>query len=306
MSERPISPPIDEFTRISRRSAMLGALAAGTLSPLAPDAALAAGGSGDNPGSVGVPADPVVRAAIVRRMRFRTDAGVLMWWFRGRMYAQQGADLTPLCGMVLGSMLRLSPRADGGFDVVQYELGFRTDLGSGRRIDRLRNPITGEMLDVAAAPVGPTRMAYSADNTPSVPATLGGSKFTHQHHPEHFWTAGNTLFMQYHSRSKVETAGKPDRIINDFGIIYGDLAAALDPAVRSVPAWIQGNDVTDYARWLKMPAGSGTQTLRSIGAKVHRYEDMPADWRAAVAELDPAMAADPMSVFTRKEAIYKG
>ncbi len=306
MSEHPVAQPVDEFAGISRRSVMLGALASGTLAPMAAGAVFAAQGAGEDPGAVGVPADPVVRAALVRRMRYRTDAGVLMWWFRGRMYAQQGADLTPICGMVLGSMLRLSPRADGGFDVVQYELGFRTDLDSGKRVDRLRNPITGEMLDIVAAPVGPTRMAYSADNTPSVPATLGGSKFTYEHRPENFWTAGNTLFIQYHARSKVETAGKPDRIINDFGIIYGDLATALDPAAKSVPAWIQGNDVTDYARWLKMPAGAGTQTLRSIGAKVHRYEDMPADWRAAVAEVDPAMAADPMSVFTRGEAVYKG
>lgn len=294
----------DEFAGISRRTAMLGALAAGAVATSG--TAFAADVPLGDPGAAGIPTDPATRAAIVRRMRYRTDAGTLMWWFRGRTYAQQGATLIPVCGLLFGSMIQLSPRADGGFDVVQYELGFRTDLETGKRVDKLRNPITGEILDIPVSAVGPTRLAYTADNVPTVPATLGGSLFTYEHKPELFWSAGDMLFMQYHARSKVETAGKPDRVINDFGMIYGKLADALNPRVKSVPAWIQGTDVTDYARWLKMPEGNGTQTLRSIGAKVHRYDDMPADWRAIVAEVDPAMAADPMSVFTRAQATYKG
>ncbi len=68
---------------------------------------------------------------------------------------------------------------------------------------------------------------------------------------------------------------------------------------------MQGTDVTDYARWLKMPPNTGTQTLRSIGAKVHTYKAMSADWRAMVARYDPNMAANPMGVFDRDEATYK-
>ncbi|KPF90802.1 hypothetical protein IP81_14170 [Novosphingobium sp. AAP83] len=284
---------------------MLGALAAGAVATSINPSFAAEAAIGD-PGAQGIPADPAARAAIVRRMRYRTDAGTFMWWFRGRTYAQQGATLIPVCGLLFGSMIKLSPRADGGFDMVQYELGFRTDLETGKRLDKLRNPITGEMLEIKAFPVGPTKLAYAADNVPVVPATIGGSMFTYEHKPELFWTAGDMLFMQYQARSKVETAGKPDRIINDVGMIYGKLADALNPRVKSAPAWIQGTDVTDYARWLKMPEGSGTQTLRSIGAKVHRYADMPADWRAAVAEIDPKMAADPMGVFNRNEETYRG
>lgn len=298
-----------DFAGVSRRTVMLGALAAGAIVPAASSIAVAAAPLTDrgDPGAIGIPHDQAARAAIVRRMRYRTDAGMLMWWFRGRMYAQKGADLIPLCGMLFGSMIMLSPRDDGGFDVAQYELGFRTDWETGRRIDRLRNPLTGEMIDIPFAPVGPTQLSYSRDNTPSVPPTLGGSKLTYDHKPEQFWTAGDTIFMQYHARSKVETPDKPDRIINDFGMIYGSLAEALNPKVKSAKAWIQGNDVTDYARWLKMPADAeGSQTLRSIGAKVHDFKEMPEDWRAAVAEADPAMASDPLSVFSRNQAVYKG
>ncbi len=289
----------DEGLLMSRRGLMVGGGAMAALAALPLTPALA------DPGAEGLPTAADVRAAIVRRMRYRTDAGMVFWWFRGRTYAQQGANLIPVCGMVFGSMIKLAPRADGGFDVRQYELGFRTDLATGERLEKLRNPITGEMLDIPFAPVGPTALRYSADNVPQVPATIGGSKFSYTHSPEEFWRAGDTLFMQYHARSVVETAGKPDRVLNDLGMIYGPVAAALDPKVMSAPASIQGTDVTDYARWLNMPAGQGTQTLRSIGAKVSRFEDMPRDWLAIVAKADPKIAADPLAVFDRAEATYR-
>jgi hypothetical protein len=289
-----------DFAALSRRKVIAGGLVAATAS-LGAFPAMAA-----DPGAPGIPTDAADRARLVRRMRFRTDAGLVCWWFRGRMYGQQGARLIPLCGMLFGSMIKLTPRADGGFDTIQYELGFRTDLATGERIDSLKNPVTGETITIPFAPVGPTRMRFSAENVPEVPAMLGGSKFIYRHTPEQFWRSGDTVFLQYLAESVVQTAGAPDRVINDFGMIYGPAREALDPRVKSASAWIQGTDVTDYARWLKMPAGSGTQTLRSIGAKVSRFEDMPADWIAMVAKADPAMAANPMSIFDRAEATYKG
>lgn len=290
----------DELARFSRRSLIGAGLSAAALAAL--PAAPAHGGTGTE----GIPADPAVRNAIVRRMRYRADAGMIFWWFRGTTYAQQGARLTPLCGLLFGSMIRLTPAADGGFDVVQYELGFRTDLVTGERIETLKNPITGESLAIPTYPVGPSRLHYGPDNTPIVPGALGGSTLRYAHRPERFWRSGDTVFMQYLSESVVETAGKPDRVINDFGTIYAPAREALDPKVKSARAWVQSSDVTDYARWLNMPAGSGSQTLRSIGAKVHRYEDLPADWIEMVRRFDPEMAKDPMSVFTRSQATYKG
>jgi len=288
----------DETLLLSRRAVFAGAAGTALAASLAP--ALAAA----------TPAHPALdahqTAAIVRRMRYRTDAGTYFWWFRGRNHAQQGARLTPLCGMVFGSMIRLTPRADGGFDTRQYELGFRTDLVTGELIERLRNPFTGEMVEIPFAPVGPTAFRYSADNVPEVPAMLGGSKFTYTHNPEQVTRADDTVFVQYHAQSLVETPGKPDRVINDLGMMHAPAALALNPKVMSVPAWIEGTDVTDYPRWLNMPAGMGTQTLRSIGRKVHHIEDMPADWKAIVAKFDPELLKNPEAVFERKQATYKG
>ena len=148
-----------------------------------------------------IPLDPAKRVAIARRMRFRTDAGPVFWWFRGRNYAQQGAKLIPMCELIFGALMHVTPRADGGMDVMQYELGFRTALDSGERAEKLRNPITGELVDVPFAPVGPTAVRYSADNVVQLPESIGGSKFSVEHVPELFYTVGNTVCFQTHTRA---------------------------------------------------------------------------------------------------------
>lgn len=254
----------------------------------------------------GMPASAAERAAVIRRLRFRVDAGPVFWWFRGVNYAVRDSVLTPICGLLFGSMMQLTPTADGGFDAVQYEVGFRTDPDTGARLEAVRNPFTGEMATVQYSPVGPTRMHYSADNVPQIEENLGGSKLIYEPRPERFYRAGDTVFLQYHAQSRVVTPGRTDRVINDFGMIHGPAASALDPRVTFAPAWIEGSDVTDYPRWLKMPPGMGSQTLRSIGQKVERYEDMPQDWRDMVAASDPQMAKDPLGVFTRPQGTYRG
>ncbi len=294
----------DETLLIGRRALMASGLALGAA------AALPAGAAPTSPASglmreEGIPSDPAARSAMVRRMRHRTDTGLVFWWFRGRNYAQQGATLTPMCELIFGAIAKVIPTADGGMDLVQYELGFRTAPDSGERAEKLRNPITGEMVDVPFAPVGPSRVHYSPDNVVQLPPQMGGSRFTAEHVPELFYRLGDQICFQTHTRAVSFVPGAPDRVLNDMSMICSPAAEALNPRLNFASATAHGSDVTDYARWWKMPPGMGSQTLRSVGQKVRRFEDMPRDWIAMVAKADPAMAANPLSVLERAEATYK-
>jgi len=296
----------DEMFLLCRRALMMGTIAAGAASAMpALAAAPAAGATSGLMREQGIPTDPAARSAIVRRMRHRTDAGLVFWWFRGRNYAQQGATLTPMCELIFGAIAKIIPAADGTMDIISYELGFRTAPDSGERADKLRNPITGEMIDVPFSPVGPTPVHYSADNVVQLPAQMGGSQFTAEHVPELFYRLGDQVCFQTHTRVRSIVPGAPDRVLNDMSMICSPAAEALDPRRKIARAWAHGSDVTDYARWWKMPPGQGSQTLRSVGEKVTRYADMPADWRAMVAKTDPKMAADPISVLERAASTYK-
>jgi hypothetical protein len=253
----------------------------------------------------GIPADPRARIAMMRRMRLRTDAGIVYWWFRGRNYAQQGAVLTPLCELVFGAVMKITPHADGSMDVTQYELGFRTALGSSERSDRLRNPLTGELVDVPFVPVGPTTLHYTAENEMVLPSEIGGTKFTVQHIPELFYHIGDQVCFQTHSAALSETPGLGQRRLNDMSMISSPAREALDPRVRSAPAFGHGSDIGDYARWWKMPAGMGVQCLRSVGRKETDFAAMPKDWVAMLARVNPEGARDPRKLLTLAQEQYR-
>ena len=302
--------PNDECSLLSRRTMLAGGISLGIAGGMASSAGAAmAISEPPMPNQLlrekGLPADAASRVALMRRMRLRTDAGPVFWYFRGRNYAQQGANLIPICELVFGAVMLVSPNSDGTLDVVQYELGFRSPLGSAKRTDTLLNPITGEMIDLPFAPVGPTHIKYDKNNTLELPEKIGGSTFSLEHVPEVFYRVGNTVSFQTHSRAIVETPGQSTRVLNDMSMITSPEKEALDPNVHFASAVAYGGDVTDYARWLKMPDGAGTQTLRSVGEKVSRYSDMPEDWRAMLAESDPVMGADPIAGLSRDAAIYR-
>lgn len=307
--------PFDETFGISRRLMMLGGAAAGAAGALglagighAMDGAItapAAGAAGLAREGV-IPADIATRNAIYRRVRMRTDSGMFFWFFRGRNYLQQGATLTPLCELNYGAFMRVVAHADGSLTVRSFELGMRAALGKGPRTDQLYNPFTDRMVDLPFAPVGPVEVKYDAANNLIFDGDIGGTTLDVTHVPEVIYQIGDEFAFQTHSAAVAHTPGKPDRVLNDMSIVTSPLAQAIDPKVTLAPARAYGGDVSDFARWLQMPADMpGSQTLRSVGEKYARYEQMPLDWRNALAELDPEMAADPIGGMEREKVIYR-
>lgn len=252
------------------------------------------------------PARPEDARAIVRKLHYRTDDGLVFWWIKGTYFADIGASLTPLFGMSFAAIQSVKQRGDGGFDVSQMELGFRTDLDTGAWIKEFRNPLNGAITPVPFNPIGPSTIHYSPDAVPTVPRNLGGSEIDFQPFPETPFVVQDKVFMQYRARSRVRTAGAADRIINDISMLYGPADQALDPQVTSVDAWLHSSDVTSFPRWMNMGDRQGSVTLRGIGAKVMRIGDMPRDLLGMIETYDASILADPAAVLRRAPATYKG
>ncbi len=242
----------------------------------------------------------------VRRLRFRTDEGLVFWWLRCSYYGDVNAALTPLYDMVFGSIQQVTGRSDGGFDVLQLELGFRMEPGGTVRMHTFRNPYTAETVPVQFTPVGPTRLHFSADVVPSVPSEFGGSRLEFQHFPEAPYVAGDTFFAPFRAASRVITPGKADRHVNDVALFYGPAAKALDPKVKAAPAWLTASDVGSWPRWMNMGDRPGSTVLRGIGGKAMRLRDMPGDWAAMVRSYDASILEDPLAALARPSATYKG
>ena len=275
--------------RLSRRSMLAGALAASA----------SAGAARPVPGPAGVAAtapapapDPVT---LYRKLHLRTDDGLLFWWLQGPKFGQVGATLTPLFTSSIGTIQRVRVRPDGGFDLTQLELILLFDIETGRPLDRWRNPYTGESIPVAFAPVGPVTTRYRRDNSRDLPTDIGGTPLESTATTYPPIIVGDDVFQRDEAVARVFTPGRATPfVVNDIAIYHGSLANLADPAVTMGEATVSFAEVTDWQRWMRMGDLQGTLTSRLSGRKLRRYEDLPAAWRARLAEVAPRIAADPV------------
>lgn len=244
--------------------------------------------------------------ALLRRIRYRGDDGLFFWWIRGEYLAAIGSELTPLYGMAYGSIQRVTTRPDGGFDMRQLELAFRTDLTTGARIGAFTNPVTGRGFAMPFAPLGPTTVRYSDRAIPSVPREFHGSTIDFAAFPGTAYAVGDTLFVPYRAASRVTTPGRGTRIVNDIATFQAPLASALDPQAGFVPATMFCSDLTSFPAWLGMGDQPGSLVMRGHGAKVADVRAMPDNWQAMVHAFDPSILADPAAALDRAPTPYAG
>jgi len=270
------------------RRAILAASAAALAMPMAGAAAAAP--------SVTAPSD----ADLYRKLQYRTDDGLIFWWMRGQKFGVVGATLTPLFTMEVGTIQRIRPRSDGGFDVTALEMVFLSDLDTGKRLSRWRNPYTDEVLPVHAAPMGPSTTVYRPDNTRELPTQIGGARMEATAEISPALIQGDDVFFRSTSTARVFTPGRTTPFeVNDISMLHGSLKDLSDPSVKVGKAQIFFAEVTGWQRWMKMDDRPGSLTSRTAGAKVASIEEMPDRWRAMLQEVAPDVAADPVAALDR-------
>jgi hypothetical protein len=173
-------------------------------------------------------------------------------------------------------------------------------------VERWRNPYTGETLDVPFAPVGPATVHYRPDNTRDLPTELGGTRLeaTATIHPPVI--IGDDVLQRDESRARVFTPGRAQPFeVHDHATYHGSLANLGDPDVTIGEATVSFADVTGWQRWMNMGERPGGITGRLFGRKLRRYEDLPAAWRARLAQVAPQIAADPVAALDAPAAKFE-
>jgi glycine cleavage system H lipoate-binding protein len=245
------------------------------------------------------PTNPENARQIYRKMRYRTDSGLVFAWVQGPHMAEIGADLTPMYAINLGTIQRITHRPDGGFDVRDLEISFTTDVETGKPLKEFQNPITGEIVPVTQRKPRVTIVNYSRENELSVPTTYQGSKFEVLHTTPTIVEIGDELFLRDRSRAHLTGPGSFQRTLNEISTFSAPRSVVLDPRVTSVSSKVQSNDVTSWPSWLKMGSRPGILALYGVGGKAPNFAAMPADWLALVSEFWPDIAADPVAALDR-------
>jgi hypothetical protein len=247
------------------------------------------------------PANPADARIIYRKLRYRTDDGLLFSWIKGPYMASTGGDLIPMYALNLGSIQRVTQNDDGSFHLIDLEISFRVDVQTGERLKSLRNPITGQTVAVGGRGPIPTHLKVLADNEIVIPEAPGQPKFEHDHAPVTFLSLGHTeLGIRDRSHARVTAPDGSVSFLNEVSTITGPRDVVLDPRTTTVNARVQSNDVRSWPAWLNMGDRPGSLGLFANGGKVSRFEDLPEDWHAMLKVHYPQIAADPIAVLDGK------
>lgn len=243
------------------------------------------------------PNDAKDAVQIYRKLRYRTDSGLVFSWIKGPYMAAIGGDLIPIYAINLGAIQRITHNADGSFNLIDLEISFRVDVQSGERLTTLRNPVTGEMVRVGGRGPIPTHLKVSAENEIEIPDVPGQPRYEHVHYPVSTFALGRTdLAIRDRSHARVTAPDGSVSYLNEVSTISAPRDQVLDPGTTNISTRVQSNDVRSWPAWMNMGDRPGTLGLFANGGKVTRFADLPDDWHAMLKRYYPEIAADPIGV----------
>lgn len=232
--------------------------------------------------------------SLYRKLRYRGDDGVLFWWLSGTKYAHFENEVTPLHELEACAIIRISTTTTG-FRVTSLEHTFYTALRTGRPLEELKNPFTGELLKYKRTPPQPLTIDYRSDATFDVPSTMGTSRVAFNRSAAVLRTHGDQIWLQDDSSALVTSAAGTFSRANDWSTFRCNQKDILD-ARNQVPAsTVHMQSVGSWQSWMNMGQRSGGLTSRIVGAKVRAFSGVPAVWRSLLEEFHPEVARDPIA-----------
>jgi len=226
-------------------------------------------------------------------------------WYSGRLMSivpgGAGRDLIGVIG--LGAARTLPRDAQGRWQLLRRECGFFFDLASGEVLDRWRNPLTDEEVEVVHIANDPVNQTISpvrageqlyeqvvtkkADEPFVLPWQQAGSRAFVEFH-SHLW-AKNPLDPAVWVR---ESAG-PMVQISDMMTYVCDLEELQDPARPSVSYSGNWVHVRPWQPWMLMGTAPGHLMYHCFTGSATRLEDVPPHIAKIVQARLPAFLQPP-------------
>jgi hypothetical protein len=240
------------------------------------------------------PSNPAHVALAFRKLSWSMDESLTFQWLHGTRYGIQGSLLTPFWEMHVATWFRTRDLGEGRYDVRSAGSNFYTLPGETKLLEQFHNPYTAQTVDIPYMAPRATKAVYD-QNGGTIFGDLPGMKTTRNAALGPAWVQGEELSVRSDLQMHGEPleAGKRSFTVQDMSTWIGRIADVMDPKVRNPPARHMFNDVLDFPPYLKMGDQPGTYFSRCHGGKVHRYQDMPATWRALFEQKFPDIARDP-------------
>jgi hypothetical protein len=235
------------------------------------------------------------------RMRGAIDNSLVIGFLSGRYYGVVDDELTPLYGLVSATFTRYRRSSSLGYEGVDCEQAYYTDLETGQVLDTWRNPYTNEMVKVPEFRSEPNRFKIDDNLVFSSAVTMPGTHFEQSGLPP--VTIGDDVWFT----ERVVASGHPPGATGTFH--YSELTTMharrselAAGAQKRVPCDTHFTATVSWAPWLKMGSRPGHLLGNGDGGYGGKISDLPPVWREATLRSRPDLVRDPVGVL---EPVWK-
>jgi hypothetical protein len=286
--------------QLSRRSLLSRVALLGTV-PLIGASAVALAADAPN-GNARVPdfSDPKARLDALIRMRGALDSRLVISFLEGVYYGVMEARIRPLYGLSAGLFRQYRARPDGGYDYVNFELVYVTDLDSGDLLTEFRNPYSGRTGKPPQTRLGPTRLTITPGlevQRPGAPGHAPSSASFHRFRAPR--VVGDDVWIV--EESAVQAPPPMNFAFNEVLTYRASLKALSDPSLAHVPTDVQFAPVIGWRPWQVMDGFEGPPShVMGVcaGKVVTRFEELPARYQAWTDRFHADVARDPLKLLS--------
>ena len=230
-------------------------------------------------------------------MRASTDGSLRFGWLQAKRLAYIDGEITPLLGLLAGTVSQARDNGDGTYDVNVIEITYYLDVETGELLDTLTMPGTGKAVKIPLYRSGPKATTVGVKTTESevstgeagvvnegggasnaVFAPKGDVKLERSVGPA--IVDGNTVWIQTEEYGRVFPldTNEPRVFYKESAIWQGDARELLDPSVHSASTKLSYSAATSWRPWMQMGDVQGHTMSSGVGGKYERLQDMPAQW----------------------------
>jgi hypothetical protein len=196
-------------------------------------------------------------------------------------------------GVVLSAVFSRYRRTASGYVVVSYEQAYYTDLESGRVVERMHNPYTGDSVDVPVYNRPPTTLWLDTElrfNSPAPPsANVQVQQFARG--PER--VAGDLVFVEEVAVTVAATAIEPEFRYRDHTVLRAKRSELERRDTLTTPCQTTFDATCSWRPWLRMGTRPGYLSALGYGSFGAGMESLAPAWVEATKRVYPELLEHP-------------
>jgi hypothetical protein len=237
------------------------------------------------------PADSLY--AVVKLRGDLSGRQVLQWYTGTLSLVVPGKLPAPVCRYQGIIRTTWTPQPDGSFNYRTFDLGFFGDLQTGKHVEKITNPVTGEMLEPMQVRDGPVSSIYSVNGafangakpdltkTLSLPWVISGNDV--------WYSAGFGFeFANVLPPAQYPDLSSTDNVVQRSQFTYkGRLSELEDEGLTSAPMETIMVVTSTIHPWLKMGRIPGMQQIHTFSHKISKPEESSREMQEFMAKVMP-------------------